>query len=126
MQLLLDDESGSRSPLHISSKDDSFEFDEESMVKLATRFSMDEDEQLRQYRKSLNEELATNVNAKFADQETIKETNSRSIKLADINLILKLKNDTIGGSIHSKPFVLIVAYIITSCTLIQFNLKMNT
>ncbi|KAJ8664051.1 hypothetical protein O0I10_000329 [Lichtheimia ornata] len=60
MQLLLDDESGSRSPLHISSKDDSFEFDEESMVKLATRFSMDEDEQLRQYRKSLNEELATN------------------------------------------------------------------
>ncbi|KAI7883226.1 hypothetical protein K492DRAFT_235475 [Lichtheimia hyalospora FSU 10163] len=84
MQLLLDDESGSRSPLYISSKDDSFELDEEAMVKLAALLPMDENERLRQYRKALDEELATNVNAKFADQKTIKEINSRSIKLVNV------------------------------------------
>lgn len=93
MELFLDDDDddGSRSPLDVSSKDDSFELDDDDMAKMAALLPMNSDKKLREYQKALDEVLATNMDMMFADKQTLKTINSRTIKLVDITQQLDLE-----------------------------------
>ncbi|KAG2222085.1 hypothetical protein INT45_007971 [Circinella minor] len=88
-ELFLDsDDIGSRSPVHVADKEDSFELGDETIAEMASLLSQPEEEQFKKFNEALTDFRESYVGEPLANQEELKSMYSTKPTLDDLSTLL--------------------------------------